>query len=315
MPSVLCVAGPTACGKTRLGVLLAKRYGGEVVSMDSMQVYRGLVIGTAAPTGEEREGVPHHMVGVVSPAESFSVARFAQMADACIQDILGRGRLPVLVGGSGLYLDAVLTGHGFAPGESGGEVRRALRERLDRQGAEALMEELRQVDPEAAGRIHLSDRKRLVRALEVYYETGKTITEHNRESRERPPRYAAATVALAYRERADLYAAIDKRVDGMMAAGLLDEVRSLERMGLPAGATALQAIGYKELLPALRGEIALRDAVEEVKLRSRQYAKRQLTWLRRKPDIHWILWEKERNFAAALQDATNYLSALGVQCP
>ncbi len=315
MPSVLCVAGPTACGKTRLGVLLAKRYGGEVVSMDSMQVYRGLVIGTAAPTEEEREGVPHHMVGVVSPSESFSVARFAQMADTCIQDILGRGRLPVLVGGSGLYLDAVLTGHGFAPGESGGEVRRALTERLDRQGAEALMEELRQVDPDAAGRIHLSDRKRLVRALEVYYETGKTITEHNRESRERPPRYTAATVALAYRERADLYAAIDKRVDGMMAAGLLDEVRSLERMDLPAGATALQAIGYKELLPALRGEADLREAVEEVKLRSRQYAKRQLTWLRRKPDIHWILWEKERNFAAALQDATNYLSALGVQCP
>ena len=301
-PRVLCVVGPTACGKTKMGVLLARKYGGEVVSVDSMQIYRGMTIGTAAPTAAETEGVPHHMVGVADPRENWSAARFVAAADDCIQDILRRNKLPVLVGGTGLYLDAVVAGRTFAPGTAGGEVRRALEKELEAGGIEPLLEQLRAVDPEAAER-----------ALEVYRETGKTISQHNEESRAVPRRYEPVYLGLAFADREDMRALIDRRVDGMLAAGLLDEVRALRDAGVPPLSTALQAIGYKELLPALDGRVSVAEAAEEIKLRSRQYAKRQLTWLRRNPDIHWIFWEKERNFAAALQIATEILTAEGLQ--
>ena len=174
---VVCVVGPTACGKTKMGVALAQRFGGEVVSVDSMQIYRGMTVGTAAPTAEEMEGVPHHMVAVADPAESWSVARYVREADACVQDILRRGKRPVLVGGTGLYLDALVRGQDFAAGSQGGEIRRELQEKLAKDGAEALLEALRAVDPESAARLHLRDEKRIVRALEVYQSTGKTTTE------------------------------------------------------------------------------------------------------------------------------------------
>ncbi len=312
-PRVLCVVGPTACGKTKMGVLLARKYGGEVVSVDSMQIYRGMTIGTAAPTAAETEGVPHHMVGVADPRENWSAARFVAAADDCIQDILRRNKLPVLVGGTGLYLDAVVAGRTFAPGTAGGEVRRALEKELEAGGIEPLLEQLRAVDPEAAERLHPADRKRILRALEVYRETGKTISQHNEESRAVPRRYEPVYLGLAFADREDMRALIDRRVDGMLAAGLLDEVRALRDAGVPPLSTALQAIGYKELLPALDGRVSVEEAAEEIKLRSRQYAKRQLTWLRRNPDIHWIFWEKERNFAAALQIATEILTAEGLQ--
>ena len=312
-PRVLCVVGPTACGKTKMGVLLARKYGGEVVSVDSMQIYRGMTIGTAAPTAAETEGVPHHMVGVADPRENWSAARFAAAADDCIQDILRRNKLPVLVGGTGLYLDAVVAGRTFAPGTAGGEVRRALEKELEAGGIEPLLEQLRAVDPEAAERLHPADRKRILRALEVYRETGKTISQHNEETRAVPRRYEPVYLGLAFADREDMRALIDRRVDGMLAAGLLDEVRALRDAGVPPLSTALQAIGYKELLPALDGRVSVEEAAEEIKLRSRQYAKRQLTWLRRNPDIHWIFWEKERNFAAALQIATEILTAEGLQ--
>ncbi len=312
-PRVLCVVGPTACGKTKMGVLLARKYGGEVVSVDSMQIYRGMTIGTAAPTAAETEGVPHHMVGVADPRENWSAARFVAAADDCIQDILRRNKLPVLVGGTGLYLDAVVAGRTFAPGTAGGEVRRALEKELEAGGIEPLLEQLRAVDPEAAERLHPADRKRILRALEVYRETGKTISQHNEESRAVPRRYEPVYLGLAFADREDMRALIDRRVDGMLAAGLLDEVRALRDAGVPPLSTALQAIGYKELLPALDGRVSVAEAAEEIKLRSRQYAKRQLTWLRRNPDIHWIFWEKERNFAAALQIATEILTAEGLQ--
>ncbi|MDE7261261.1 MAG: tRNA (adenosine(37)-N6)-dimethylallyltransferase MiaA [Oscillospiraceae bacterium] len=310
---LISVVGPTASGKTKLGVLLAKQLGGEVVSIDSMQIYRGMAIGTAAPTAAETEGVPHHMVGVADPAESWSAARFVQAADTCIQDILARGKRPVLVGGTGLYLDAVLAGRTFAAGSAGGKVRAELDRRLAENGVQPLLEELRQVDPESARRLHPSDTKRILRALEVWRETGKTISQHNAETRALPKKYESVTIGLAFRDREDMKALIDRRVDAMLDAGLLEEVRALADRGLPEGATALQAIGYKELLPALRGEVPLEAAVEEVKLRSRQYAKRQLTWLRREPDIHWIYWEKKRDFAAALQIATEIIMAEGIQ--
>lgn len=312
-PKVLCVVGPTACGKTKMGVLLAKAYNGEVVSIDSMQIYRGMTIGTAAPTAAETEGIPHYMVAVADPGDNWSVARFAETADRYIQDILSRNKLPVLVGGTGLYLDAIIAGRNFAPGASGGAVRRELERELEAGGIEPLLEQLRKADPEAAERLHPSDSKRILRALEVYRETGKTISQHNAETKMLPKKYEPIYIGLAFRDREDMKALIDRRVDRMMEEGLPEEVRALRDAGVPRSSTALQAIGYKELLPALDGEKTIEEAAAEIKLRSRQYAKRQLTWLRRNPDVHWIYWEKERNFAAAFQIATEIIMAEGLQ--
>ena len=309
---VICVVGPTATGKTKMGVALAKRFGGEVVSVDSMQIYRGMTIGTAAPTAEEMDGVRHHMVAIADPAESWSVARFTEQADLCIGDILRRGKCPVLVGGTGLYLDSLLSGRTFAPGHSGGEIRKALQAELAREGIESLYRQLREIDPETAARLPIRDEKRILRALEVYRETGETLTAHDQRTRLRPPKYRACTIGLTFRDRADLYARIDRRVDTMVERGLLREVEALLQTGLPETATALQAIGYKQFLSVYRGDTPVSEAVAEVKLRSRQYAKRQLTWLRKNPAIHWIYWEKERDFARALQISTEILAAAGV---
>ena len=314
-PRIVCVVGPTACGKTTLGVLLAKRFDGEVVSADSMQIYRGMTIGTAAPRLAEMDGVPHHMVAVADPAEQWSAARYAESAIPVIDDILARGKIPILVGGTGLWLDAVVRGHGFAGGHAGGEVRRTLQKRLAEEGIEPLLMELRQVDPAAAERLHPADEKRILRALEVWLETGKTITAHNEETKCLPSRYDAVWIGLRFADREDMKALIDRRVDVMVEEGLLDEVRGLLESGLPRDATALQAIGYKEFLGVLDGSATEAEAIAEVKLRSRQYAKRQLTWLRRKTDIHWIEWEKERDFGRALQVSTEILTAAGVSYP
>ena len=311
-PKIVCVVGPTACGKTTLGVLLAKRFDGEVVSADSMQIYKGMTIGTAAPTAAEMDGVPHHMVAVADPAEQWSAARYAGTAIPIIDDILAREKLPILVGGTGLWLDAVVRGHGFAGGQAGGAVRAALQKRLETEGISPLLAELRQVDPAAAERLHPADEKRILRALEVWLETGKTITAHNEETKTLPPRYDAVWIGLRFADREDMKALIDRRVDAMVEEGLLDEVKGLLESGLPREATALQAIGYKEFLGVLEGTATEAEAIAEVKLRSRQYAKRQLTWLRRNPDIHWIEWEKERDFGRALQVSTEILTAAGV---
>ena len=312
-PRVLCVVGPTACGKTKMGVLLAQKYNGEVVSIDSMQIYRGMTIGTAAPRVAEMASIPHQMVAVADPDDNWSVARFTEAADHCIQEILQKNKLPVLVGGTGLYLDAIIAGHNFAPGASGGTVRRELEQELEAKGIEPLLAQLRKVDPASAEKLHPSDTKRIIRALEVYRESGKTISQHNAETQSLPKKYAPIYIGLAFRDREDMKTLIDRRVDKMMAEGLPEEVRALRDAGVPRNSTALQAIGYKELLPALDGERTMAEAAEEIKLRSRQYAKRQLTWLRRNPDIHWIFWEKERNFAAAFQIATEILTAEGLQ--
>ena len=311
-PKIVCVVGPTACGKTTLGVLLAKKLDGEVVSADSMQIYRGMTIGTAAPTAAEMDGVPHHMIAVADPAEQWSVARYAQAAIPIVDDILARGKVPILVGGTGLWLDAVVKGHSFAGGHNGGEVRRELQQRLAAEGIGSLLSELRQVDPEAADRLHPSDEKRILRALEVWRETGKTITAHNAETKALPPRYDAVWIGLQFRDRQDMKDLIDRRVDKMAEEGLVEEVQQLLQSGVPRDATALQAIGYKEFLGVMEGTATVEEALAEVKLRSRQYAKRQLTWLRRNPDIHWIWWEKDRDFVRALQISTEILTAAGV---
>ena len=311
-PKIVCIAGPTACGKTTLGVLLAQRFCGEVVSVDSMQIYRGMTVGTAAPTAEEMQGVPHHMIAVADPAEQWSAAEYVSRATPVVDDILARGKLPVLVGGTGLWMDALIRGHGFAKGHAGGAIRRELEARLELEGIAPLLEELRQVDPESAERLHPADTKRILRALEVYRETGSTISAHNAATRMIPPRYDAVWIGLQFADRVDMKALIDRRVDKMVQEGLLDEVRALLAMGLPRNATAMQAIGYKEFLGVLDGALTEPEAIELVKLRSRQYAKRQLTWLRRNPDIHWIFWEKDRDFARALQISTEILSASGL---
>ena len=314
-PKILVISGPTASGKTRLAVELALRHGGEVVSADSMQVYRRMDIGTAKPTPEEMRGIPHHMLDVADPEEDFSVARYVELAAPCVDDILARGKLPIVAGGTGLYLDSLLSGRTFAPFSPDGGLRARLEARFDALGGEAMLGELAAADPEAAARLHPNDHKRIVRALEVYRSTGKTISEHNRETQRLPKRYDPLYIGLTFRDRGDLRARIDRRVDAMAAGGLLEEVRALRDRGVPREATALQAIGYKELLSWLDGETSLEAALDQVKLRSRQYAKRQLTWLRRNQAIHWICWEKEPDFAAGLQDATRFLSAQGLQCP
>ena len=296
---VLCVVGPTASGKTKMGVALAKRFNGEVVSVDSMQIYRGMTIGTAAPTAEEMDGVPHHMIGVADPKESWSVAKYVEQADACVQDILRRGKLPVLVGGTGLWLDALVRGNDFAPGAQGEETRLMLQKRLEDEGAAALLEELRRIDPDSAAKLHLKDEKRILRALEVYAETGETITAHNQKTQEKPSKYEALYIGLDFADRQDLRERIDRRVDVMVQQGLLREVRELLAAGLPRDATALQAIGYKQFLGVSEGLLTEQQAMEEVKLRSRQYAKRQLTWLRRDEGLHWIAWDGTPDIAAA----------------
>ena len=311
-PKILCVVGPTACGKTTLGVLLAKKFNGEVVSADSMQIYRGMTIGTAAPTEVEMDGVPHHMIAVTAPGEQWSAARYAQMAVPIVDDILSRGKLPIFVGGTGLGLDAVVQGRTFAGGHAGGEVRKELQRRLEQEGIEPLLAQLRQVDPESAERLHPADEKRILRALEVYLETGKTITAHNEKTRKLPPRYAAVWIGLRFADREDMKALIDRRVDKMVEEGLLEEVERLLASGISREATALQAIGYKEFLGVADGTATVEEAVAEVKLRSRQYAKRQLTWLRRNEAILWIEWKKERDFERALQLSTEILTAEGV---
>lgn len=311
-PRVLCVVGPTASGKTKMAVALARRFGGEVVSVDSMQIYRGMTIGTAAPTAAEMEGVPHHMVAVADPAESWSVARFCEAADGCIRDILARDRLPVLAGGTGLYLDALIRGDDFAPGSQGGEVRLRLQRELREQGPEALLERLRTVDPETAGRLHLRDEKRILRALEIYEQTGEPMSLRDRRGRQRPDRYEAVYIGLSFRDREDLRQRIDRRVDDMVRQGLLQEVQDLLDSGLPRDATSLQAIGYKQFLAVAEGTATTEEAIAEVKLRSRQYAKRQLTWLRRNPDIFWVRWQRQPNFPEGLQKATEYLHSRGL---
>jgi len=309
---VICVVGPTACGKTKLGVLLAQKYNGEVVSCDSMQIYRGMTIGTAAATPDEMEGIPHHMLAVADPEESWSAARYAEAATPVVEDIFARGKRPILVGGTGLWLDALLRGHRFAPGRAGSAVRTHLETRLAEDGIGPLLEELRRVDPVSAEKLHPSDEKRILRALEVFQETGQTISAHDAAERALPPKFPSVKIGLRFADREDMKALIDRRVDAMVENGLLDEVRALLDRGLPRSATALQAIGYKEFSGVLEGEKTEAEAIDEVKLRSRQYAKRQLTWLRRDERIHWIDWEKNRDFVRAMQISTEILSAEGL---
>ena len=305
MNNIICIAGPTASGKTALAVELAKAYNGEVVSCDSMYVYRHMNIGTAKPTAEEMQGIVHHMIDVVEPTESFSVSRYVEMADPILQDILRRGKRCIIVGGTGLYVDSLIAGRTFAPYPETGK-RQELEQMAEEKGMEHMRAFLRTFDPESAER--LQDLRRIIRACEVYLETGKTITQHNRETAALPPKYTPLWLGLDFTDRAELYGRIDRRVDIMFQEGLMEEIQGLLDKGLSPTATGLQAIGYKEPLAALRGEMSVADAAEKIKLESRRYAKRQLTWFRRNKDIRWIVQKEPVSLDAALTQAHTAIS-------
>ena len=296
---VLVVTGPTATGKSALSVALAQRLGGEVISADSMQIYRGMDIGTAKLTRGEMQGVPHHLLDVAEPSEAWSVARWVDAAAGAAEEIFGRGHVPILAGGTNLYIDSLLSGRDFAESGGGSALREALSAEYDRVGGAAFRAALRLVDPERAEKLHPADKKRLVRAMEVYRLTGETISAHDARTRSLPPRWPSMRVALTYADRADLYARIDARVDEMVAAGLFEETERLLAAGLAADSTAMQAIGYKESADFLLGRCGREEAVEAIKLASRRYAKRQLTWLRRDARLRWFVWEKTPDVSAA----------------
>lgn len=307
-PLVLVITGPTATGKTALGVQLAKKLGGEVVSADSMQIYDKMDIGTAKATPEEMQGIPHHMVGCVSPFEEYSAAKYVENAAPICDDILSRGKLPIIVGGTGLYIDSLLAGRTFAQ-RGDDSVRNRLSTEYDTSGGDILYEQLRLIDPECAARLHANDKKRIVRALEIFEVTGIPMSEHDRASREIPPRYSSVKIALSFENREDLYSRIDKRVDIMVQSGLIDEVRALFKMGLTEKHTAMQAIGYKELSHAILHEGPIEEAIDKIKQESRRYAKRQLSWLRRDSNINWIFWKKAPEIEKAVQLSTEFLNS------
>ena len=285
MNNIICIAGPTASGKTALAVELAKEFGGEVVSCDSMYVYKHMNIGTAKPTRDEMQDIPHHMIDVAEPDEDFSVSRYCEMAAPIVDDIISRGKTAIIAGGTGLYMDALIRGNSFAPCPSTG-CRERLEAQADEMGMEYMQSLLQRIDPEAAARIH--DRKRLIRALEVYYETGETITAHNLKTQSIPPRYDPLWIGLDFENRAELYRRIDSRVEIMLEMGLVEEIQSLLARGIPSKCTAMQAIGYKEFVAALAGGCTIDEAAAQVQQSSRRYAKRQLTWFRRNEKINWI---------------------------
>ena len=304
---IICIAGPTASGKTALAVELAKALNGEVVSCDSMQVYRRMDIGTAKPTQDEMQGVPHHMLDVAEPNEDFSVSRYCETASKIVDDIVARGKTAIIAGGTGLYMDSLIKGNAFAPFPSTG-MREKLEAQADAEGMEAMLSLLGSIDPEAAARLHLKDRKRIIRALEVYYETGETITEHNRKTQAIAPRYTPLWLGLDFEDRADLYSRIDRRVDMMLEEGLIEEIKALLASGIPAKCTAMQAIGYKEFVDALDGKISVSEAADLVRQSSRRYAKRQLTWFRRNPNIHWLIRRPDDDFGKILECARQVIN-------
>lgn len=300
---VLCIVGSTASGKSALALAAAKRFSGEIISLDSMQVYRGMDVGTAKPTAAELRDVRHHMIDVCSPFEMFSAADYAPMALECAADIVSRGGLPIFCGGTGLYLDCVL--RGGAPSETAADenVRRELLEFAAREGAHALHERLRKVDPESADAIHENNVKRVARALEIFIASGKKKSDWDRESLDTPNAIDTYTVCLAYHNRDILYNRIDTRVDQMLENGLAEETKRLLDAGVfEKNSTAAGAIGYKELLPAIRGEISLDEAAEMLKCATRRYAKRQMTWFNGKNYVNKLYCDGENGEMRSFND-------------
>jgi tRNA dimethylallyltransferase len=287
MEPVIVIVGPTASGKTGLSIELAGLINGSIVSADSMQIYKYMDIGTAKPGRTEMAGIRHYMIDEVEPDENYSVARYRERALECIAEIIEEGRRPIIAGGTGLYINSLIYNISFSETICDEDLREALKTEVAQRGSRHLYERLLEIDPEAASRIHENDIKRIIRAIEVYTHTRKTITEHIKISRLEPPPYTYVVFGLNW-DREELYRRIDDRVDKMIRNGLVDEARRLVKMGYDRGTTAMQAIGYKEILPYLKGECSLEEAVDTLKRNTRRYAKRQMTWFRRIREINWL---------------------------
>lgn len=283
---LIVVCGPTASGKTGLGIQLAKKYNGEVVSADSMQIYKGMDIATAKPTQQEMEGITHHLISYVNPTQSYSVADYVQEAHKVIKEIYSRGKTPILVGGTGLYINSLVNNIEFGKENSNEEIRHQLYKKLETQGADSLLEQLAEFDPQSAQRLGTGNHRRLVRAIEVYLTTGKTMTQHIEESKLIPSPYNDVRIGLSCENRENLYNKINLRVDLMIEQGLLEETEEFFKQSYSN--TAVKAIGYKELEPYFKGTDTLENTIECLKRETRRYAKRQLTWFRRDEKINWI---------------------------
>ncbi|MBR6045222.1 MAG: tRNA (adenosine(37)-N6)-dimethylallyltransferase MiaA [Ruminococcus sp.] len=309
---LLAVVGPTASGKTRLAVSLAKLYNGEVVSADSMQIYKGLSIATAKPGEAETDGVPHHLIDFLEPDQSFSVADYVRLAKECITDIRSRGKLPIICGGTGLYVSSLIDNISFDETVGSTEVRDRLRGYAEQYGCHSLWKRLNAVDPESAAAIHENNLPRVIRALEVYELTGKPLSQHKIESRREASPYDACIIGIGFEDRQKLYDRINLRVDEMVAAGMVEEVRAFYDAYSPA--TAYQAIGCKELIPYFKGEITLEQAIETIKLETRRYAKRQLTWFRRVDGIEWVYADKIGDYKNFLKNVQNIIAKSKIMC-
>ncbi len=283
---VIAVVGPTASGKTSLSIEIAKHFNGQVVSADSMQIYEKMNIATAKPTDDEMQGILHHLIGFQPIDKKFSVAEYVTLAKECIENIHNCGGLPVIAGGTGLYIDSLLQNIQFSKEESNRGLRNELTEMFDEKGAEYMLNWLREVDPETAEKLHLNDKSRIIRALEIYQATGKTMTEQKILSREEKSPYNVFYIGINYRDRNVLYDRINRRVDIMVDNGLLDEAKDF--YNIDSDKTACQAIGYKELAPYFIGEKSLEECLESLKIETRHYAKRQLTWFRKNENINWV---------------------------
>ncbi|MCI8599986.1 MAG: tRNA (adenosine(37)-N6)-dimethylallyltransferase MiaA [Oscillospiraceae bacterium] len=305
------VVGPTASGKTQLGAALAKHFGGEVVSADSMQIYKTMDIASAKPTAAEMDGVPHHLIGFLPPEEPFSLAQYLQAAKAAVADICGRGKVPVLVGGTGLYVHSLVDNVTLSDSGEDPALRAELWALAEREGGAALLEMLRALDPETAALLHENNRTRIIRAIEVTKTTGIPFSQHLADSRREKSPYLPCLVGLTCKNRQLLYDRIDRRVDRMLEAGLLEEARQALGGGQK---TAAQAIGHKELRPYLLGEETLETCVGKLKQATRRYAKRQLTWFRRDPRIQWIYLDEEKNFAEILKKSVTAVEKSGILC-
>ncbi len=291
-PRVVAVGGPTASGKTALSVALARAFDGEIINADSMQIYKNLDVGTAKPSAEERQGIPHYLLDFLPPETPYSVADFTAAADPLIRDITARGRLPLVVGGTGLYITSLLSGMAFAPEKTDPAIRARLQARADTEGGAALYAELQRIDPDYAAQVHPNNLPRVIRALELFEATGRRMSDQRREARPAEAPYHALCLCLTCRDRAVLYSRIDRRVDEMVENGVLDEARQVYDHR-DAYRTAAQAIGYKEFFPYFEGTANLTECTERLKQATRNYAKRQLTWFRRQNDAVWLYLDEE----------------------
>lgn len=287
---IIVVVGPTASGKTSLGVHIAEKFNGEVVSADSMQIYKGMDIATAKPSQAEMRGIPHHLIGFVDPSSKYSVSSFCKDAAGAVDDIISRNKMPVMVGGTGLYIDSFITSTEFLEDASSEEIREQLKREFAERGIDDLYAELAAIDPECAASVHKSNTVRVLRALEVYRTTGKTITEQKKLSHLNESVYEPLFIGIGFRNREVLYKRINDRVDIMLANGLLDEAKNF--YAEKYSCTAVNAIGYKELKPFIDGTAPLDECVETLKRETRRYAKRQLTWFRRNENINWLYFDE-----------------------